>query len=1591
MSDEQEFLKALSASQQQPKTVGDEQEFLNALSKSKAVAAAPVAPPAPAATPAQQKPSALQEQERELEEFELFGIPVGKGIQRVREFVSGETAAQLPSLVAPQEKSGAQASRDLQSTVRSPLVPEYRKLEGGPVRESVQFGANVAAGAIGMAAMRVSLPLELGIVGSRAAAGAAATGLTDAATVLYDNGMPWLSEKLFGKLGAESLSKQRAKGQTQLAKFGEETKEATAELAQGVAFGFSPAAYTYVEGKLKGDPNAGKKAVEAMYAYPLESIMPAWHGAKWGMTRKGTPVTAKPAARWARSRRAPKTTHNGTPVTAKPTVERPVAPSDAPVVPVDAEVVRTVKGEPLLLNEFGKTVYEPLTKLSKYDTKIREKLGDTVGDILERGKTVIEPKWQELAFDAVTQRKLELQRGIAAARSPQNLVSSPVVDKLKNAVVDYNLLRDIETELADPAFKGATELEKFQAIEGTLGQTETIYNVPVLDKDSRAIATALGENLVARGMPVDTAQLAIPYIVLETVRANKNTGQDINPLSGLTDMLNKLNTLDDQQAAALVKTTADFVEARKADPNFLAAADMQWSGKEYRWVPGADVRSRDGYVRAFEQIRKNDAANGKPTFDISIPELGELRKDYVYQLYQNIVDDMRTSPQGQERVLQLLRSAPLSRMAANPTAPAHVKALAAWSNQPGGKRRQLVDLMNQAGLEASQNYGYDPSVIAKRFDRYLSRAFTDAIEADARMTNFLDQLESEAPAFKDVSRLVQTPRFKRKLSETKSNDRFVDLVNKGDISLHDALAATVTTTMAVNKHLANMDFIYNKLSELGMISDEPKAGYIQPWQRRVAEKGKAASNDPYNFVYGKLGDKYIREDLANQLNMTRTWFEKAVDTHGKLKVIADLGGEVLRFNRFTHTMLNQPGYLVRNALTDPTLTMVASGLTPYKGEGKKLLLEAQAVSDRFDRTAASPEGAVLSPMMREMEQQGFNLRVGPVLNDLPIDMRNAVMKQGDYIYKATTKAVDPMDRVGAMSRAAAYTRAYASTVKAGTLATWKAFNDTKFTRNFEKIMLQNQHEIEVAQLKLQEARSKLSTANEYKNKAAADAARAEVARLEQVKDKAQRRLDQTIQQSRAANYRVDDPDRPTIWPSQYMAHLNRYLNETAITYAAAKMERERAIWSYTIARKKLGLDPERAAIFVKEHVYGHERAPEAVRDLANNPLALVGAPLFVNYGLWQTSKYTRRVLNEPTLWGAYVLQQGLNAMNEHEILNEDSGESALRGRLAKIHLQRSAIPEVGLSTVGEFQSALKAMGWPESWVKAFGKPDDVFTFNMTDPIGGQTFLHQINPDRAGSDYFFQFGVYGPAVSQVFDANYRNFNDPGSMPMPGDPGLTGKPLATLRSILLATFPSTMHVKNIGFTKDVPLVMPFGRALTSATQQVKAKMEGKPVYKNMYGAEVSPLDPIGKEVGWVMPNPVDSAAYIASLHRQMEHKANVISDAERMFNSQLPPNMADQIRAATISEAHINATIKTAQMRLNYGWPMNFISRDEARDEAIRLEKMRVDAIKALKENKPNGEILVHMFDNPRINGFYDMMVGLEREALEDIEGDDDQED
>lgn len=1653
MSDEQEFLKALRASQQQPKTVGDEQEFLNALnkskpvvndeqeflnalSKSKPVATAPVAPSVPVQTQVQEKPSALASAEKDLTESEVFGIPVGSYVQKARHWLIGEPVAALPTeILGPVKPTGAQASQDMQMASRESDLPEYRKLRGFGARSAIQAAANVSAGAVGVLGSVVSLPLEAAVYAGRYLGGASSTMASLGATSLYDMGYTDLAEAMFGKETAAHLSlserhfaeeydknlkdageRLQRNPQSQeaieaydkalnaprsrlYAEWRNDIEAVAEETVKGLAFGLNPAIYTFIKGKANKDPLAFDKAMEAFAAYPLETILPIAHATKGALRVGGKEIPVRPVEPAQQAQPSAQ---------AAPAPAPARAPASEAVVPVDVEVVRTIKGEPVKLNELGRVVFEPFTTAEKYNDAMRAKLGDSAVDVLRYGKERVEPAWQKFAFDVVTQREMQKQRAVAAARAPQYANRSEAADKLKLAVHDYNLLRDIETELADPKYDGATALQKFQAIEGTLGETTSMRDVPVLDRDSRQIATNLGELFVANGMNVETAQHAIPFLIFESLRNEKATAtqiegfrgvkeqvQQADPFVVLSEIQDKIAKSNPQEAAALVRAIDTFITSRRNDPAFFAAADAFWSNKKqvaigtnvYRWTPGREVMAREGYVRALESIREKDAQMGRTVFDISIPEFGELRKDYTFQLYNNLIDDLRSSPQGQERVLNMLRSQPLSRMAANPTAPAHIHALAAFSNKPGGLRRQLVDLLNQAAIEAAENYGYDPAVIAKRYDMYLSRAFTDAIDASSKLADFISKMESESPALGKAATVIQSSRFKRRLSQESSNERFTDMVNRGDISLHDALAMTVVSAMNVNKHLANMAAITDQLVALGVTSDTPRPGYTKPYSKRVTDRKQAASDDPYNFVYGKLATKYIRSDVANQLGMVRDAVQKFNDSQPWARVFTDLGGEVLKFNRFTHTMLNSYGYLRTNATNDPLITMAATGHTPYSGKGKKVLLEVQAASDRFDRTVDSPEGAVLSPEMKEMIEQGFDLRTTSVLNDLPQSMRGVVQRTGDYIHNATVEATNPMDRIGAAGRAAMYTRAYAKTISGGTMAIWKAFNDTRKTRNFEKVVLENQHEIEMLEARILQERRKVEIAKNQKDPVAQQAANAEVARLTSEVAQANDRIKQTIEQAKASDLRVNDPEYPTIWPSQYMANLNKHLHQTAITYAAAKMERERAIWSYTLARRELGLPPDRAAIFTREAIYGHETANPTVRAIANNPLALITTPMFFNFGVWQLSKNSRRVLNDPNLWMSYVLQQGLRAGNEHAVLQEDFGDSAYKGRLAKMHLQRSAVAEMPLGTLDNVQRSLVEMGWPKTWVDRLGDKKSSLNMSLVDPTGGRTFFHQINPDRSGGDYFFQFGVYGPVLSQQIDRLNKNFNDLGSMPMPGDPGISPWAKATLRSLTLATFPSTLQVKNIGFTREVPIVMPFGRALSGTAEQVRAIMNDKPVYKNVYGAELSPLEVAGKEVGWFMPNAVDSMAYMEALQRRMRHEANVIKNDERIYKSSLPANIADEIRSSLVSEAHINATIKAAQMRLNYGWPYGFISRDEAMTESARLEKMRVDAIKALKEQKPNGEILIHMFDNERMNGFHDHMNKVMVDALEDIEGED----
>ena len=1395
--------------------------------------------------------------------------PVSQGLNLVRENLGGETIAKLPSLVAGDvERTGAQTSRELE-TERRGMLPEYRKTTG-TARGLVQTAANAAADAVAMAGAEYSLPLELAVLAGRRHGQMAGGLATDAATAAYRAGLEAPAKAMFGEIAAKALARQQSQGDYATVKAAKEATGGTAEFIKGAAFGMSPALFetarTLTEGGSAGD--AYDAGVEALKAYPLASVMPMWHGMKYAGERGGAPVVRE-----------------GVPV-------------------------QTITGKPIEVNKFGETMFEPVTKLAEsaasrlpeqtvaavgrgvgkvanvveksIGPKTAEKVrsvenaaksiapvvGDTVKDVLEWGKETVEPKWQRLTYDAVTPKDLTRQQGLTAANQILMTGESPASKNMKIALEQYNILRDIDTELADPRFKGATELEKFQAIEGTLGGTTHLMEAPVMDQNSRAVAEELGNLFVQHGMPLQLAQKAVPLTVLEGVRLAQQ-GKLQDPMMALHTSLAELSNKSPVEAQAAVKALGAIVQSKLKDPNFLAAADQAWSGKGYRWVPGAEVRQRNGFAEAVREAQKSAQEAGRPLFDLSVPELGELRKDYTFQLYDKLVDDLHSSPQTRAQLAQLLMSSPIARMAANPTSPAHIQALAAWHSQPGGARAKLGELLNQASMEAVQNYGIAPKTVLKHFDRYLSRAFTDAIAGQVKLSNYVSQMDADARIVGKVARQVDSGRFRRRMSEEQSNQRFVELVNNGDISLHDALASTVVSTMVMNNHLSNLAQMHDTWLQQGLLSDTPKPGFTKIPEVKAAPGKQAASPNPYNYAYGKLAGKYVDGELTAQLNLVPNAMRKAVETMPYVRAIQDLAGEVLGFTRFMKTTGNAIVYPIRNAVTDPLVPMAASGETPYSGWGRKANLEAKADIDRMVRTRQDPNGMVMSPDLREMVERGV-LDVNKIPNDssVPANMRPQVQAMVNKIEKIVEQASDPAERIQALAHAAMYARAMGNAgVKEMPLAALKAFRET-------------------------------------------------------------------LQDTKVAKAKgMPTTKRVLRTPAEFVGHLNDHLSEIAIAQVIAKMEMSRAVWAYKVARHKLNLDADRAAIFLRDTVYGIDKPSEMMSRISQSPFSLVAAPLFTNYGVWQGKRTVQRALSNPHVWTNYMITKGLDAMNEDDLLHDPFLENSWKDRLARTHVQHVAAADIGLGSVGGVQDAMRHMGVPETVVSKVGKPDNIIAQDLTNLIGGQTFLHQFKPEKQGLDFYTQFGVFGGMLSQIADEKLRDpdYRDQTGL-MGGEtrtPGTVGREL--LKSMVYRAFPSSWLTPiNPNDPHSAPLPIPFiGRAAGVTEKVAQAKLEGRPAYKNAYKEEINPIDMFSREFGSFAPNIIDNTSFQARLAKNLGFHVNQITQELRdQMRHQANPNLPLEEQKARKKEFALGAGNEINQLTKAYTWQNKYKSRDEA---------------------------------------------------------------
>lgn len=1440
--------------------------------------------------------------------------PVSKGLNFARELLGGETVAKAPSLLlGDQPRTGAQNAREL-GMERRGMIPEYREVQGNP-QGILQGVANTAADAIAMVGSEVTLPLELGVVGARQLGRLAGGLATDIPVAAYRAGFEEPAKALFGDISARALANKQRQGQYQTVKAAKETGEGYAEFVKGAAFGLSPAAFesarTLIDGG--GLSDVADAGVEALKAYPLASVMPFWHGAKLAGERGGAPIVR------------------------------------------EGQPVQTITGKPIVANKFGEALFEPVAavekvaqevagmpaaqkvasvaqkgaefvgqqaqKVSKYGTEaldlaernlrpdqqeqfkaIRETAGDatkaikpaienTVKAVMDWGKEEVQPAWQRLTYDAVTPKDVTRQQGLTAANQILMSGESPAARNMKVAVTNHGVLRDLQTELADPRFKGATDLEKFQAIEGTLGDTQKLTEVPVMDQAARAAAQELGDLFVQNGMPLEIAQKAVPYTVLEGVRMTKQ-GKVADPLAPLHLSLAELKAMDPASAQTRIKAYEAIVTANMKDPNFIAAADQAWAGKGYRWVPGAEVRQRNGYAEAIREVQKEALAQGRPHFDLNVPELGELRKDYTFQLYDKLIDDLNSTPVGRKQLMQLLISSPIARMAANPTSPIHTQALAAWHSQPGGARAKLTERLNEISVEAVKNYGLAPATVLKHYDRWMSRAFTDAINAQIKLSDHIDAMGAELRLPKKVQRQIDSGRFRRKLSEEASNKRFTDMITNGDISLHDALASTVVASMIMANHLHNMAEFHDVWKAQGLLSDSKRPNTVQVAKSLVAPEERAASPDPYNFVYGKLAGKWVDKQVANQLNLVPRAMRTAIETMPYIRALNDLGSEVLGFTRFMKTTGNAIVYPIRNAITDPIIPWAASGESPYTGEGRRLNLEATADVDRMVATRNDPTGMVLSPTLREMLERGV-LDPNKVPNDLaiPAHMRPGVNAMVKKMEKMVEEASDPTARVKALTHAFMYAKAMGT---AGMV------------------------EMPLAGLA-----------------AAKDAYKASMLAREGGQTR-------RLTAARA--------------PSEFIGALNDHLSEIALAQLIGKMETKRAVWAYKVARNKLKLDPDRAAIFVRDTVYGIDKPTELMSRVSQNPLSLIMLPLFSRYGLWQPKRALQRALNDRNLWVNSMLMHGMDAMNEEDLLRDPFLETNHQDRLNRLHVQHVAAGDIGLGSVNGVQEFMRFAGVPEAVVSSVGKPNNLIDQDLTNLIGGQTFIHQYKPEKQNLEAWTQFGVYGGLVSQAMNDQLRNpeFREQTGL-RPGETKslLSTAPRELTKSLVYHTFPSSwLTPSRPEDPSSTPIPIPFiGRAAGVTEKIGRAAIEGRPALKNVYGEKINPIDMASREFGSFAPNIIDGASFQARLAAKLKAQENEVR--KKMVENtltQVPPNLPEEERRRlqeqiNLSAGHIASTTEEA-----YTWPSKKISRDEAIRQQRERAKAYYERMKKLKEGE-----------------------------------------
>jgi hypothetical protein len=278
-----------------------------------------------------------------------------------------------------------------------------------------------------------------------------------------------------------------------------------------------------------------------------------------------------------------------------------------------------------------------------------------------------------------------------------------------------------------------------------------------------------------------------------------------------------------------------------------------------------------------------------------------------------------------------------------------------------------------------------------------------------------------------------------------------------------------------------------------------------------------------------------------------------------------------------------------------------------------------------------------------------------------------------------------------------------------------------------------------------------------------------------------------------------------------------------------------------------------------------------------------------------------------------------------------------------------------LGSIGGVQEAMRFAGVPETVVAKVGKPDNVIAQDLTNLIGGQTFIHQYKPDREGIAFATQFGVYGGLLAQLRDPRMRDPDYREQTGLKGGESKTFLPMARelAKAMVYRTFPSSWITPvNPNDPRSFPVPLPFlGRAGGVVSKVGQAKYEGRPAYKNVYGEEINMLDMASREFGSFAPNIIDNTSFQTRLAKRLNAQRNEIQQELRdQMRTQASMNLSEEEQAARKAEFATAAANRIGQTATAYTWQNQYKSRDEALKAAKQADK---EYIKRMNEIRNSG--------------------------------------